>query len=514
MTTQHPPVTNAPEWHRVLVWCLPALAIGLVLRVLLAWGLPFAYMQHDSFKLLFGDAGFWEEDPGLASNTTFLVPWLDDLAARSGLPGLVAIELGQHLLGLAAIFAIGGLVWLTFHQGRWFIVPGTLIAAAHPALLWYEHTVMAEPVYLFSVIMLAFAGAVFVRFRNWPGCIALCAALYLTAIARPEGWMFLGFGGLVIVLTADFSKWRRTIGFVALFAATAVAARVSSATHESGLLLYSSILHLSPETSRRVPETAPFVRELRADAIAAARIGPAFVSREQRRSLAASFEKFVGEHPQPGGGSATEQADRVARTLALETCLHAWWRLPALALQKFRASASEPPAGEFSEAWLIERQWRRLRNGWEWMSRNAHQLYGRPFATLEEYGEFIRSNYRASQVRWFESWSGVWNSIYEPKLRATRFPNHKLEGLPFIYLLALAGMIATLAAGRLRSFHLAWITMLLGLWFVIMVTANERARFRLVFEPFIFLYLLALADVVLMAVRRRCGVAGRAPSGD
>jgi hypothetical protein len=43
----------------VFLFCLPALLVGLALRALLMWGMPFAYMQHDSFKLLFGDAPFW-----------------------------------------------------------------------------------------------------------------------------------------------------------------------------------------------------------------------------------------------------------------------------------------------------------------------------------------------------------------------------------------------------------------------------------------------------------------------
>lgn len=500
------PATSLGEWRVVLLLCLPALAVGALLRALLVWALPYAYVQHDSFKLLFGDAAFWASDPGVAANTTFLVPWLCDLAPHSGLPGLVAIELGQHLLGLGTILAIGGLIRLTFHAWRWFIVPGTLLMAVHPALLWYEHTVMTETVYLFAVVLLALAGAVHARARTWASCLGLCAALYLTAVARPEGWLFLGFGGLLLLLTAERAKWPRAAGFLALFAVTAVAARASSATHESGLLLYSSVLHLSPEAPRSVPAAAPYVRALREEALASARVRPAFVSREQRRALAAALEQFVAEHPQPNGGTATEQTDRAARRLALETCRREWWRLPALAMDKFRTSACDLPSGEFSATWLGERQWRRLRNGWEYIRRHDVELYGQSFATPEEFGAFLQAKYPPAKVAWFDPWTDAWKQFYQPRLPSTKYPGLKLDGLPYLFLLALAGMAATaLVAGPARPFHLSWSAMLLGLWFVVMVTANERARFRFVFEPFVFLYVLALADTALARLRARRG---------
>ncbi len=503
---------TSPQWRGVLRLCLPALAVGAILRGLLAWALPFAYVQHDSFKLLFGDGPFWETEPGVASNTTFLVPWLYDLAPRCGLPGLIAIELGQHLLGLGMIVATGALIRLTFHAWRWFIVPGTLVIAVHPALLWYEHTVMAETVYVCAVVLLALAGAVHARFRGWASCAGLCAALYLTAVARPEGWLFLGFGGLLLLLTVEREKWRRTCGFFALFAVTAVAARSTSATHESGLLLYSSVLHFSPERSHSVPEAAPYVRALRQEAIAAAQVGPAFVSRDQRRALTAALEDFVTAHPQPKGGTVMEQVDRVARRLALETCRREWWRLPALAMDKFRTSACDLPSGEFSATWLGERQWRRLRNGWEYIRRHDSDLYGQRFATTEEFGEFIQAKYPPSKVAWFDPWSDAWKEFYQPRLPSTKYPSLKLDGLPYLFLLALAGMFAAgLTPGPARPFHLSWSAMLLGLWLVIMVTANERARFRFVFEPFVFLYVLALVDVLLAVLPPKVGWKGMKP---
>jgi hypothetical protein len=69
------------------------------------------------------------------------------------------------------------------------------------------------------------------------------------------------------------------------------------------------------------------------------------------------------------------------------------------------------------------------------------------------------------------------------------------RGIPLLYVAGAIGLIAAaLRPGQLQRFHLAWSLSLLGFFFVIMLTANVRPRFRFVFEPLWFVYVGFLTE--------------------
>jgi len=75
-------------------------------------------------------------------------------------------------------------------------------------------------------------------------------------------------------------------------------------------------------------------------------------------------------------------------------------------------------------------------------------------------------------------------------------------GVPVYFLIAVVGAIAAmLVPGPLRRFHIAWGLALIGYFFVIMLTANVRPRFRFVFEPFWFLYIALLAQALIVGIK-------------
>jgi hypothetical protein len=81
-------------------------------------------------------------------------------------------------------------------------------------------------------------------------------------------------------------------------------------------------------------------------------------------------------------------------------------------------------------------------------------------------------------------------------------------GVPFYFLAAAIGLIAAaFRRGTLQLFHIAWGLTLLAFFYTIMLTANVRPRFRIVFEPFWFIYIGLLAEclwlTVLALFRRR-----------
>lgn len=498
-------MTRMARLRELLLWCTPALVLGFVLRLLLATAMPFAYMQHDSYRLLLSGTE-WLLPVNIETygeNVPFLVPALYRLTRLGPLPALMTIQLAQHALGLIQIVLAGALVRWWLPRWQWWIVPATLIFAAHPSFLWYEHTVMLEAVYVFAIVLLATAGTWLVRVRSLAAAGLLCASVALVAFTRPEGKLFAVFGAAVMV-AAFWKDWQRLTKSAVIFAATLGVIALGTERGESGLLLYSSVLHLSPEISERYPGAAPYVAALRTEAIESAQREPAFVSRPQRIALETALMKFVTEHPEAGTGKTNAmRMQNVAKTLAREACLRAPLALPKLTMQKFRDSAGELAHGKLSKSWLHDRQIEKLRSGWRFLAPIDVPLYGRDFTDADALATFVQDHFRPESVRWFGWLHEEWRDLYDLHLPDTQFPNSKLPGLPLFYFLPLSGALAAVfCANPARRFHVCWVTMLAGLWFIIMLTANERARFRMGFEPFIFLYPFITFDHAVALAQR------------
>jgi hypothetical protein len=119
---------------------------------------------------------------------------------------------------------------------------------------------------------------------------------------------------------------------------------------------------------------------------------------------------------------------------------------------------------------------------------------------------FITTHY--SEVRWLNSLSDGWlKAVNQFRLPDQQFPGKNprrpfiYPGVPYYFLLAAAGLIVVaFRRGVLQPFHLAWALTLLGFFYVIMLTANVRPRFRLVFEPFWFIYIGLLLETTWLAI--------------
>lgn len=484
-------MTLGARLRELLLWCLPGLVVGLVLRVLMMKAMPFAYVQHDSFRLLVGGADWLlpVDRVAFGDNVPCLVPALFRLAQFGPLPALKTIALAQHALGWLQIALVGALVRFWLPRWKWWIIPVTLVFAAHPSFLWYEHAVMLETAYVFAIVVLAVAGTWLLRRPSLIAATTLCAATVLIAFTRPEGKLFVAFGALALAV-AFWKSWRQLAAATAMFAATLGFIAWGTVPGESGVLLYSSVLHLSPETPRCHPGVAPYVAELRRKAIEEATKEPAFVSRSQREALSDALLKFVAAHPGTGrGAKAAERANHIAKSLATETCLQNPFSLPALAMLKFRDSADDLANGRLSKSWVHERQIDRLRSGWRFIQPIDVQLYGRAFADVDALSKFVRTSYHPDRLRWFGELHEEWRDLYDLRMDDTDYFESEVHGLPWFYLLPVSGMlIGMLWFTPARRFHLCWATVLAGIWFIVMLTANERARFRMGFEPFIFLY--------------------------
>jgi hypothetical protein len=184
--------------------------------------------------------------------------------------------------------------------------------------------------------------------------------------------------------------------------------------------------------------------------------------------------------------------------LAAETCRRNFFYLPTHIYHKFRFTANDSPAGLFDNRWLFDKQREALVDGDKQTFRLSKGITG--YAITDDAGlnRFIDQHY--GEVKWFTTWSDAWtNSLNRLRFKDQIFPSGPFQyvypGVPFYFLVAGIGVIvAMLPRRRLQPLHIAWGLTLLGLFYVIMLTANVRPRFRIVFEPFWFLYIAILIE--------------------
>jgi hypothetical protein len=499
-------IARDPRVRELLLWCLPALVLGLVLRVMLTVQMPYAF-YHDDAPDFFStpDYLFHKTEFRLHPKKTFLTPILFTIPFALPVPAMVSIPVLQHLLGLALVVLIGVLCRLWFRGWKWFIVPLTTLTAANPFLLWYEHTIMAETQFIVCTLLLALAGTLYALQQSRGRFIFLCVMLFLEAGARPEGKLLFGFA-LALLLFLHFRELRPMWPRFAALVVLGIATHFMTKTSQAGLLLYTSVVRLTPPDLKVAPGFDPYIARLRADLQKRWAEKPSFPKVRDRRAVAAAVERYLKDHPQPEQKRVRHAVNAFCMKLATETCRRNAIGLPELAYHKFRYVATESPAGLLDNAWLFNKQREAYVGSLEMVMRLSQGLLGRTISSEAEMHQFIESHY--AEVQWLSTFSASWlavvnalrlpDTIYPDPVR----PRHPFiyPGVPWYFLLAALGLIAVaLRPEKLQAFHIAWGLTLLGFFFTIMITANVRPRFRFVFEPFWFIYIALLLETLWLA---------------
>lgn len=253
-----------PILRDAVVWSVPALLFGFVLRALFLSYHPYAYWGSDS-KSYYSFAHMLLSDGyvSLDEKRRYLYPIL--MVPMSVLPGapLKWLAFFQHAMGLCAVLPLAYIARRCFHAWRWWVVPLTLFYAGMPLFLWYEHELLGEA-FFFSAFLWAFAGWVAwmaqsdpARSRRifWWFFIALSAFL----LTKPSG-RFAVPGivlGLVAVRAWRALERRHWIAIALLFAATLT---VGSKKQAAWLLYVASF----PLTQLDTPAHADYKAEIRA----------------------------------------------------------------------------------------------------------------------------------------------------------------------------------------------------------------------------------------------------------
>ena len=252
-----------PLLRQTLVWSVPAIIIGALLRLMLLSYSPYAYWGSDSKSYFsFAHMLLGEGYVSLDEKRRYLYPiFMVPVAALPGAP-LKWLAWLQHALGLCSMLPLAYVVRKTMSFWKWWIIPVTALYVTIPIFLWYEHELLGE-VLFFSALAWTFAGWVaWVSEKNitpsrrlfWWFFIPLAVFL----LTKPSG-RFVVPGivcGLAAIRAWRVLDWRR---WTALAVLAAVALTVGSKKQAAWLLYVASF----PLTQLDSPKHADYKSELR-----------------------------------------------------------------------------------------------------------------------------------------------------------------------------------------------------------------------------------------------------------
>lgn len=262
---------DRPALRDAILWALPALVCGLLLRVWLCAASPYAYWGSDSSSYYaFAYRLFEEGNWIMPEKREYVYPYL--LALITVLPGvpLKWLLLFQHGLGLLTLIPLAYCVRKICTTWCWLVIPVTLLYALMPVILWYEHELLGEA-FFSAMVVWAMAGW-FVwhtrrmenRQRAWDWWFFL-VPMGLCVMTKPSGQFFWPGLLLGIAWVAGWRSftWKEWVGTAAVL----YGAFTLGESSQGSRLLYSSVFPLTRLESGAHPELkreiAPLVRQHR-----------------------------------------------------------------------------------------------------------------------------------------------------------------------------------------------------------------------------------------------------------
>lgn len=343
-----------PLLRDALVWAVPAIIFGAVLRGLLLSYLPYAYWGSDSRSYY----GFTEQ---------FLDSWkisLYDKRRYLYLIGMLPVTLLpgsplkwlawlQHGLGLLTLVPLAYCVRKAFAGWKAWVVPVTVLYAGLPILLWYEHELLAECVFFHGVVWMIAGWMAFAPARGeavprnfwW-----FFAGLAVVLLTKPAGRFFLpplAFGLVCI------AAWRvlRVKHWASLAALSGLSLTIGQDS-QGAWLLYASAF---PITRIETPLHSEYKAEIKDLVPASRRVDSA------ERNEAEDLVKYPDRQDKRPLWKALakddEQRERIYRDLAREAILADPLGFLGLACGKIVASANldEFGADRFLPSYTIEK---------------------------------------------------------------------------------------------------------------------------------------------------------------
>lgn len=500
-----------------LLWALPAIVAGAILRCWLMAFSPYAYFGSDS-KSFYGFAyGLLAEGEfSLYSKRRYIYPIF--LLLLSLLPGcpLQWIAWFQHALGLAILVPLAYVVRKTCLGWKAWVIPVTLLYGCTPMIFWYEHEVIAETLF-FNAVILAMAGWV----------------AWVPARATVRGqmlfwWFFAGFAALMLTKpSARFFVPGLVLGLAAVLAwkhlnrkhaiaAAALVALSSTVGQESqgAWLLYFSAF---PLTRLDTPKHADYKAEIR-DLVEKKRAEIHVYGITGDEIF--EFLDAPDEHPGRPLWAALEKDDalrtRIYNDLAKEAILGAPHLFLYISLQRLALSANpvEFKDKRFTPEYYAEK-FERL-----WKEEDSddyfHFLFGTrrgtPRPPFEEVAvKLAPASGRAAGDRLL-AYVGWYNRTFELLHAPDNKRSHddhlyRYRIAPFGWILA-AGIFCTLLPAYWRSLGV-WTVTICGYLVGVFLVGGDNARYFGAAWPMMAIWAVMPAEVLwrtgLAAIRSRTG---------
>lgn len=487
-------------WKQCLWLCLPALVIGAVIRIWVLSAIPEGSYSADS-------ASYFETTRKLLVKHEFIVAhkrrWLYPLVLIPTYfipPSPVrVIPVIQHIVGLVTIFGIGWIVGhLTRLRALW--VPAvTVLFALWPRVLWYEHEILAEGLFLSAFVLLAAlavpAGSLKDRRRlMW---FLLAAALMVSL--KPHGRGIYLAATVTAVFVAGM-PWKWGWKCWAAFAVGAVVIETSGSKSQGNWLLLSSTLPLVQTEGEKWKEyreaLKPLVLETRADGP-----GYAWMQENYKKRLSSSDPSEVS----PAWAALTRDRGRfsdVCGTLSREALLtHPVKFAQFVGLKCLIAIRAEYARGNFRPEIFWEKQDVIAGEFWKKNAREMRMMYGLDeagYAALSAEGR--TRQFGAMALLDWVAWNfSVVEADFDEKTRAFSLKAR------WMGVLALLGLAACMTPRRFGASMILWLS--LGLYCATVFAVGDRVPRFIHAVEWVNWVLAAIAlDVILCgawcAVRR------------
>ena len=206
---QNSTLEQAFNWRRCFLLCLPALALGTILRFWFVASIPEAFYGSDSPSYIQAADRLWNDHKiTVAKRRRWIYPLV--IVPLAGLPVSLARSLPvlQHLMGLVTLYGIGWIVGnLTRFRTLW--VPAvTLSAAILPQMLWDEHEMISEVLFLALFVLTISLAVPLSRILHPKGLFWFLISAAGVAAVKPHGrGIWLGCAVFAIFATFRKVKW-------------------------------------------------------------------------------------------------------------------------------------------------------------------------------------------------------------------------------------------------------------------------------------------------------------------
>ncbi len=252
-----------PILKEVMIWTVPAIVVGIFLRLLLLSYIPYAYWGSDSRSYFsFAHKLLETGDISLDEKRRYLYPIL--VAIVGLLPGATLKWLAwlQHGFGVLTLLPLAYAVRKSFVHWKLWIIPITVAFAGLPLNLWYEHELLGENVF-FALLVWTFAGWIawvkevrLERAQRLFWCFFVPLTLFI--ITKPSGrfvWPGIACGFIIAWMWRRLTRWQ----WAALAALILVTLTVGSKKQGAWLLYVATF----PLTNLESPLHAEYKAEIR-----------------------------------------------------------------------------------------------------------------------------------------------------------------------------------------------------------------------------------------------------------